>query len=106
MYYPKGGDFGRLARVEELLAETHLHHGFPQALESNFNRIGITNIDSYVYPVNGYEHLVNIHGGLRGGAYNLWWNEFFDPTAPYGPATPENALQWLEAHKANGFIIK
>ena len=104
-FYPKIGDFGRLERVEELLAQTHGHHGFPQALEGQFNGIGI-DIQQYVYPVNGYEHLVDIHGGVGGGTYNTWWRQFFSPRAPYGPATSENALQWLDVHRSNGFIIR
>jgi hypothetical protein len=74
-------------------------------MESNSNRIGI-DIEDHIFDVNGYEHLYKIHGGPGGGAYNAWWRRFFTPAAPYGPRTPENALNWLKVHETNGFIIK
>jgi len=50
------------------------------------------------------EHLVDIHGGVGGGAYNTWWREFF--AGQFGKANATKAFQWLDVHEANGFIIR
>jgi RHS repeat-associated protein len=83
--------------------QIHRHHGFPQQFADDFLDIGISNIDDFIFDLPAQHHLGKVHAGRAGGAYNRWWDEFFQ--GKYGDPTAPNALRWLEIHRANRFVV-
>jgi len=79
------------------------HHGFPREFADDFSRIGLSNINDYVFRLPRQHHLGTVHSGFGGGEYNGWWESFFQ--GYYGGPTRANALKWLDIHLSNNFVV-